>query len=135
MLNTLCGIEIVSATGILLLLFFISAPYGRHARSGWGISMPARYAWMIMEAPALAVIAFIMLSARERAGIYALGFILAWEVHYLYRTSIYPLLLTSPQKRFPLLLVFFALIFNSINGWANGLSLADKSAWYSLHHW
>ena len=32
-------------------LFFVTAPYGRHARKGWGPTMPARWGWVVMEAP------------------------------------------------------------------------------------
>ena len=34
------------ATGFVLV--FVSAPYGRHARKGWGPSLDNRLGWMLM---------------------------------------------------------------------------------------
>ena len=36
----------------LLALVFIPAPYGRHARRGWGPTIPSRLGWIVMESPA-----------------------------------------------------------------------------------
>ena len=36
-------------------LFFISAPYGRHIRKGWGRNISARAGWVIMESPCVII--------------------------------------------------------------------------------
>jgi hypothetical protein len=38
---------------------WIAAPYGRHARRGWGFGVAVREAWIIMESPALFVMALV----------------------------------------------------------------------------
>jgi hypothetical protein len=38
-------------------LFFIPAPYGRHARAGWGPTLENRLGWVVMAAPAVVVFA------------------------------------------------------------------------------
>jgi 3-oxo-5-alpha-steroid 4-dehydrogenase 1 len=114
----------VSAPLVFALLFFFPAPYGRYFRAGWGPSLTARAGWMVMEAPALLVIGIIVLSSRQPAGPLTLLLLGLWEIHYLYRTCVFPLLMRGSSKRFPLILVAFAFIFNSLNGYANGMFLA-----------
>ena len=52
-----------------------------------------------------------------------------------YRVFVYPFLLITPEKPFPVLLVLFALGFNTINGLVNGYSLVDMGVFYSEHGW
>ena len=114
----------ISAPVVFTLLFFFTAPYGRYLRAGWGPTLTARAGWMVMEAPALLVIGLIVVSSGQPAGALTLLLLGLWEIHYLYRTCLFPLLMRGSSKRFPLLLVGFAFIFNSLNGYANGMFLA-----------
>ena len=114
----------VSAPVVFALLFFVTAPYGRHFRGGWGPSISARAGWMIMEAPALLVIGITVIANGQRLGILPLLMWGLWELHYLYRTILFPVLMRGSSKRFPLMLVVFAFIFNTLNGYANGMYLS-----------
>ncbi|MBN1577965.1 MAG: DUF1295 domain-containing protein [Chitinispirillaceae bacterium] len=135
MLNAFIIIELAFALAAFILLFFINAPYGRYVRKGWGPAIPARFGWMIMELPAFVVIGCLVLANIPKAGAYGLFFLVMWETHYFYRVFVYPFLLTSPGKPFPLILVVFALCFNTINGAANGLALVDKGYFYAETGW
>ena len=44
-------INIWMTIGIItfIILLIISAPYGRHSRSGWGLTIPKRLGWIVME--------------------------------------------------------------------------------------
>ena len=42
-------------------LLFVTAPYGRHTRPGWGPTVSSRTGWVLMESPA--VIAFALIYA------------------------------------------------------------------------
>lgn len=135
LLTILLIIELVFALIAFVFLVFINAPYGRYVRKGWGPTIPARYGWMIMEFPAFFVIACFVLTNLNKAGAFGIFFLLIWEAHYFYRVFVYPFIMTSPQKPFPMLLVFFAVCFNSINGAANGLSLVSMGGFYGGNDW
>lgn len=128
MLNTIALLVIfASAPAVFILLYFVTAPYGRYFREGWGPSIDARASWVLMELPAVVVIAGIVLFDGRQASIIAILLLGLWEVHYLYRTFLFPMLLRDNGKRFPIVLIFFAAIFNSLNGYANGNFLTGFS--------
>lgn len=125
-----------ASAAILIILFFIPAPYGRYQRRGWGPAISARVAWVVMELPAVLVIA---LCARSRVSgdgaastAVPLVFLALWQIHYLYRTFVFPLLMRGGGKRFPVVLVLFAIIFNTANGFVNGYNLFLSGRRYSL---
>jgi protein-S-isoprenylcysteine O-methyltransferase Ste14 len=132
LITTLISIEIAAAIIVFVILFFISAPYGRHVRKGWGPVIGARWAWMIMEFPAFFVIAAVVIPRAGTAGPFTLFFLCLWEMHYVYRVFAYPFLLTTPKKPFPLLIVFFAICFNTLNGFVNGTGIIDSGLLYSV---
>ncbi|MBN2444304.1 MAG: 3-oxo-5-alpha-steroid 4-dehydrogenase [Spirochaetales bacterium] len=108
---------------IFIILLFISAPYGRHYRSGWGISIPARAAWFGMEFPAFAVILIFFIIGTRYLHPVSIIFLIIWEIHYIQRTFIYPARIVGKPRNFPLLLAIFAFIFNVMNGFINGYYL------------
>lgn len=126
MLKTLSVLVIFAAApAVFALLFFVRAPYGRHYRVGWGPTVSARTGWFLMELPALLVIALCMMLAGREVSFLSFLLLCLWEIHYLYRTCLFPLLIRDSGKQFPVLLIAFAGIFNSLNGYANGMSLAS----------
>jgi protein-S-isoprenylcysteine O-methyltransferase Ste14 len=116
-----------SAPFVFATLFFFTAPYGRHYRQGWGPSVSPRAGWMLMELPAVLVIGITVLVSARSVSPVALLLLGLWETHYLYRTFIFPLLMRQNGKRFPIVLMGFAAIFNSLNGYANGTFLASAT--------
>ncbi len=133
--HLLLSVEFIFAAIVFIILFFVSAPYGRFVRRGWGPVMPARWAWILQELPAFSVIllCFIYFEAWDNPMNWV--FLLIWESHYFQRTFIYPFQFASGSKPYPALLVIFAIIFNSINGFVNGyflFHLADyDNSWFT----
>ena len=107
---------------VAVLLCFISAPYGRHARSGWGPTLPSRLAWVLKETPT--VIAFVYAFWGGPEAGYPVPRLLAgmYLLHYVYRSWVYPFRLRS-SARTPWLVVFLAVLFVTANGWANAVWL------------
>ena len=120
---------VMLAPVVFLVLLFITAPYGRYNRQGWGASIPGKAGWLIMEAPAsllmLAVILWVPLNLPI-AFLFAL-----WQVHYFHRAFIYPFTLLS-GKPIPIVVVLMAITFNSINAYLNGYHFVLHSDWYRV---
>lgn len=124
---------------VLLSLLRVTAPYGRHFKKGWGPSLPNRTAWLLMELPAVGVIAWLVLTDPLGTRAAAWVPLLFWQTHYLYRTFVFPALMRPSRRTFPLLLVVFAIAFNALNGYNNAVALLGNAnhpeAAFGLNFW
>lgn len=108
------------AVSTFILLFFISAPYGRHNRGGWGPQVDNKLGWIIMELVSpIAILYFFLTGSGQRNGAVWL-FIGLWVFHYAYRSIYFPTQLNTKGKTIPLSIVLMAIFFNSVNGFTNG---------------
>jgi 3-oxo-5-alpha-steroid 4-dehydrogenase 1 len=107
------------AACVFIALQFLTAPYGRHARPGWGPTIHRTAGWVIMESPAVVVFVgcFLLSGRRDPASLVFLGL---WLLHYAYRAFIYPFRLRGGQLRMPLSVVAMAFGFNVMNGYLQG---------------
>ncbi len=121
---------VLTGLAVFFSLFRISAPYGRHTRAGWGPSINSRWAWVIMEFPSPAV--FLLCYLWGNGGRPGLTWLFAclWMAHYIHRVFIFPFRLREQGKRTPLLIVFFAILFNTFNGYLNGRYLGAFTEGY-----
>jgi len=112
---------LAAAPVVLVVLLFVTAPYGRHTRAGWGPALSARAGWVLMESPAVVVpAAFFLLGG---GGATAVAFVALWELHYLNRTVVYPLRLPREARPMPLSIAGTGFGFNVINGTLIGAGL------------
>ena len=75
---------------VFVVLLFLPAPYGRHARPGWGPVSRRVSAGSLMEIPAVLVVGRpVRGSGRTREPV-AIAFLLLWELHYVQRALVYP---------------------------------------------
>lgn len=114
---------VAAVTGALLLR--VSAPYGRHLRSGWGPTLPAWLGWIVMESPSPIVMAILFALGNRRASPTAAAFLILWESHYVYRAFVFPLWMRSGAGRMPVVVAVSAIVFNVVNAWLNGRWLFD----------
>ena len=117
------------AIATFILLQFVTAPYGRHVRRGWGPEISNKLGWIIMEAPSFFIILYFFLSADQSA--YASMLSILWLVHYFNRTFIYPFKIRTKGKKMPVLIVGSAIFFNCINAGLNGYFLAHFESYNS----
>ena len=100
------------------LLLFVSAPYGRHARGGWGPMVGARAGWLLMEAPA-SLVMLLCFAVGEHRGAGACALLALWQLHYVHRAFIFPFRLRQGRPM-PLSVALMGLGFNLTNGYLNG---------------
>jgi protein-S-isoprenylcysteine O-methyltransferase Ste14 len=116
---------------VFAVLLFVSAPYGRHVRKGWGPSIPNRLGWVLMELPSMLCFAtFFLLGPGKPAPVTWL-FFAVWIAHYTNRSLIFPFRTRTKGKTMPLVISLFAVIFNLVNGSLNGFYLSNFRAQYT----
>jgi protein-S-isoprenylcysteine O-methyltransferase Ste14 len=116
---------------VFIALFFVVAPYGRHARRGWGYSVGNKLGWVLMEAPAPIAFAVCALVGNVSFAAVNLVFLALWETHYIHRAFIYPFSLRGAARRMPLSVVSFGILFNLMNGYLNGRYIFNISGGYA----
>lgn len=108
-----------------LALRFVTAPYGRHRRAGWGPTIPTRWAWVIWESPSVLAFVAFFLSGERWDRVVPLVMLALWLSHYLHRTFVYPFRIrTSPDHRTPLLILALGASYNLLNSYTNALWLS-----------
>ena len=111
---------LVVAVITFISLLFITAPYGRHAKKGWGPMVNHKLAWIIMEAPAsLLLFAFFFMSEKTITAT-LIALLVIWQIHYFHRSFIYPFMLKMNEPM-PFSIMFFGVLFNSINAYIQGM--------------
>jgi protein-S-isoprenylcysteine O-methyltransferase Ste14 len=121
---------LILAAAVFILLFFVTAPYGRYSRKGWGPTIDNKLGWMVMESASALLFALFFILGDHRNSSTAVIFLFMWEAHYVHRAFIYPLSLHGPTKRIPIFIVAFGLFFNCINAYLNGHYLFSLSGGY-----
>jgi protein-S-isoprenylcysteine O-methyltransferase Ste14 len=114
----LVGLELVLALLTFVGLRFITAPYGRHGRGGWGPTVSARVGWLIMESPAAVLFAVVYARGAHRGELVVLLLLAMWQAHYVYRAFAYPLLMRD-GRRMPVAVMLMAIAFNTLNAFIN----------------
>jgi 3-oxo-5-alpha-steroid 4-dehydrogenase 1 len=119
---TVLGVVVLGMVSFVLLSF-VSAPYGRHLRPGWGPTLNATTSWVLMEAPS--PIAFAIVYFRSDNAFKPVPLILCgmYLFHYVYRSFIYPFRMRGGHKRKPIVTGLVAFAFNTANGWTNAFAI------------
>ncbi len=121
---TVFGVVVLGIVSFVLL-WFISAPYGRHLRPGWGPTINATALWVIMEAPspiAFAIVYFLSDNAFATVPLILFGMFM---LHYVYRSFIYPFRMRGGHKRKPIVTGVLAFGFNAANGSTNAFAITE----------
>ncbi len=125
-----------AAAVVFAVLMFISAPYGKQERDGWGPGLPMRLGWCVLELPAFAGMAWCFMQGEQRASAVPLLLFGLWQLHYFHRSFIYPLRLrVKPEARYKIALLVPGMLFNAANGALNGWFLAQLGTHLQRADW
>jgi 3-oxo-5-alpha-steroid 4-dehydrogenase 1 len=137
-LETSCYIWLSIAIGVHILMFFVTAPFGRHTSKNWGPMVNNKLGWIIMESPSLLIMAYFLFFGTYSFQSYVWILFSLWIFHYANRTIIYPFRIKATDKKMPLFIVINAILFNCMNAGLNGYFLSELtnsqaygSAWLS----
>jgi steroid 5-alpha reductase family enzyme len=106
---------VVIAAITFIYLFFVSAPYGRHIRKGWGKNISARAGWVIMESPCVVIMVIYAFIVRDDLQTIHVIFLLLWLLHYIHRSFIYPFVIDMTNPKMPISIASSAFFFNIVN--------------------
>ena len=96
-------------------LFFVSAPYGRHIRKGWGRNISARAGWVIMESPCVLIMLIYAFIVKDNLESLHIIFLSLWLLHYVHRSFIYPFVIDMTNPKMPISIAVSAFFFNIVN--------------------
>ena len=119
--------SLLTAAAVFVALFFISAPYGRYARRGWGPRVPTWLGWLLMESVSAVVMLVMFVTDGAPRTLTLWVFLLMWEAHYIHRAFIYPFGLRDKGKPMPAVVTLMGGVFNLGNAYLNGRYLFDLS--------
>ncbi|MBN1525693.1 MAG: DUF1295 domain-containing protein [Spirochaetales bacterium] len=112
------------------LLLFVSAPYGRLSRKGWGPKIDSTLAWILMETVSFGIMGYLFLITIDSFSI-AHFIALLWLGHYGYRAFVFPLVRKKGASTMPIVIMCMAMVFNIMNAGVNGFHLFLTDANYS----
>lgn len=135
---TIYDIILYAWVGVAVLafasLFFITAPYGRHARTGFGPKIDSTLGWILMEAPSPVLMAVFFATGDRLGSPTAWVFLLIWELHYVNRAFVFPFRRRGKSRPMPLAIALSGFFFNVVNAYLQGrflfaLGPVYDSAW------
>lgn len=111
-----------------LLLLFVTAPYGRHTRPGWGPTVSARLGWVLMEIVSPLAFLYFFLKGNASPNPVTVLFLGLFLLHYTNRAVVYPFRMRGAGRPMALSVVGMGVLFNTVNGFLNGRYL-NLFAW------
>jgi hypothetical protein len=122
------------AAVVFPFLLFVTAPYGRHTRKGWGPRINDTVGWVIMEAPAPILFALFFFLGNRTTSVLPIVFLCIYELHYINRTFIFPFRLRGNRKDMPISIMLSGALFNTLNAyiisrWINTLGPEYALSW------
>ena len=110
-----------------ILLFTVTAPYGRFSNSSWGYLVNYRLGWFLQEIISPLSFSFFFFNGSAEKTIVSWVLFFIWVLHYINRSIIFPMRIPNGSK-IPIPVIASAIFFNIINGFINGFYLGNLAA-------
>jgi 3-oxo-5-alpha-steroid 4-dehydrogenase 1 len=105
----------------------MQAPYGRFATDKFGISLPPRLGWFLMELPATLSFIFFYFQGENCFEIVPLFFLGIWLMHYANRGFIFPMLMRvakGAKGSFSIMIVLAGWLVTTMHGYLNAVFIS-----------
>ncbi len=96
------------------------AGYGQYTTRRWGATINDRAGWVIMELPVVLLFAYYWLTSERTFAAAPLIFCLLFNLHYLQRTFVFPMLIRG-SNQMPWSIIVSGMVFNSANAFMQGV--------------
>ena len=117
--NEFLIIMVIIAITVLIVLFVVPAGYGQLIREKWGKPINNKVGWFVMEVPVVVLFLIYWLLSPRRFQVTPLIFVMLFNLHYLQRTFIFPLLIRG-KDLMPWSIILFGIVFNTTNAYMQG---------------
>ncbi len=104
---------------VFVALYFVDAGYGKMRTEKWGPAINNKVGWCLMEMPVFLMMLFLWAHSTVKFQLPYLIFFLIFQFHYFQRSFIFPFLLKGNSKM-PLIIMFFSVVWNLVNGFIQG---------------
>jgi 3-oxo-5-alpha-steroid 4-dehydrogenase 1 len=123
---------------VFVALFFIKAGYGVFFDPKWGPAIPNRVGWFLMEIPVFITMTVLWLcsGAAHRFDLVPMVFFAIFQIHYLQRSFIFPMLIRGNSKM-ALGIILMGVLFNTCNALMQGgwiFYMSWENSWYAAHY-
>jgi len=133
--NMICYFWLGLAVITHIVLFYVTAPFGRHSSDQWGPMIPNKWAWILMEFPSFAIMGYFLIFGSYSFATYTWIPFALWLLHYFNRTFVYPLRIRTTGKKMPLIIMLSGILFNCVNAGLNGFFLAEMAKDHYDYSW
>lgn len=117
--NTFLLIMAIIAVVVFIALYFVTAGYGVFYNKKWGLAMPNKLGWILMESPVFIVMILLATFSERSSNIVCLIFLVLFEIHYFQRSFIFPFLIRG-KSVMPLSVIIMGVVFNVLNALMQG---------------
>ncbi len=121
----ICLVWLGVAVVVHFVMFYVTAPFGRHTSENWGPMVNNKLAWVLMEFPSLAIMTYFLFWGTNSMNSFAWVVFALWIFHYFNRTFVYPLRIKATSKKMPFAIMGNAILFNLMNAGLNGYFLSE----------